>query len=193
MVVRQPSKLVTWVRFPSPAHRIGSRSRRPRWIPIATKLSHVDSARARQLLELWYKTLSARDFAKLGALIDEVADPDVVVEYPQSGERFRGKANNLAILENYPGLPEAAVKAVHGSEDKWVLTPSFTPLRISGTGDHYVVEGTVQYPSGETWHFVDLIELSGDRVMKITEYFGAPFPPAEWRAKWALKTESPAR
>ena len=156
-------------------------------------LSPVDSARARQLLERWYKTMSARDFGKLRALVDEVADPDMVTEYPQSGEKFRGKANNLAILENYPDLPEATIKEVHGSEDKWVLTPSFTPLRITGTGDHYVVEGTVQYPNGETWHFVDLMELRGDRVTKVTEYFAAPFPPAEWRAKWAVKTESPAR
>lgn len=152
----------------------------------------MDSARARQLLERWYSTLSANDLTGLSALMDEFGDPDLVLDYPQSGERFRGKANVMATFENYPGLPEASIKTVHGSEDKWVLTPAFTPLRITGTGDSYVVDGTVQYPNGDTWHFVDLIELRHDRVVKVTEYFAAPFPPAEWRARWAEKRETPA-
>lgn len=166
-------------------------------IPTAAKLSHVDSAKARQLLESWYRTLNGKDFTHMAKLMGETADPDLVVQYPQSGERFRGIANNLGTFENYPGLPEATLKAVHGAEDKWVLTPSFTPLRITGTGDHYVVEGTIHYPDaetgGETWHFVDLIELRKDKVLKVTEYFAQPFPPAEWRAKYAEKTETPAR
>ena len=162
-------------------------------LTVNAKLSHVDSATAHQMLERWYKALNAGDVAKLAALMDEIVDPDVVTEYPQSGERFRGKANNLATFENYPGLPQGTVKAVHGSEDKWVLTPSFTPLRIVGTGDRYVVEGTVQYPNGETWNFVDIIELRRDRVFKVTEYFAAPFPPAEWRAPYVDRSETPTR
>lgn len=152
----------------------------------------METARARELLDRWYKTLSANDFTKLAALMDEFADPGVVLDYPQSGERFRGKANIMATFENYPGLPDVSIKAVRGSEDKWVVTPLFTPLRITGTGDNFVVDGTVQYPNGDTWHFVDLIELRHDRVVKVTEYFAAPFPPADWRAKWTEKAESTA-
>jgi len=30
-------------------------------------------------------------------------------------------------------------------------------------------------------------------VFRIKEYFAAPFPAAEWRAKWVEKIESPSR
>jgi hypothetical protein len=153
----------------------------------------VDSKTVRQKLERWYKALNARRFDELAALIAEIADDDVALEYPQSGERIRGKENNLAVLENYPGLPEATVKDVRGAQDKWVLTPSWTPMRITGSGDHYAVEGRVRYPNGEDWTVVDLFELRNDKIVRVTEYFGANFPPAEWREKWVEKAESPSR
>jgi hypothetical protein len=153
----------------------------------------VDSKTVREKLERWYKALNARQFNELAALMAEIADENVVLEYPQSGERIRGRENNLAVLENYPGLPEATVKDVRGAEDKWVLTPSWTPMRITGSGDHYVVEGRVLYPNGEDWTVVDLFELRDDKIVRVTEYFGAPFPAAEWRAKWVEKTESSSR
>ena len=157
------------------------------------KLSPMDSQTARERLDQWYRALNAQQFQELAALLGEIADSDVVVEYPQSGERIKGKENNLAVLKNYPGLPNATVEDLHGAEDKWVLTPSWTPLRITGTGDRYVVEGRLVYPNGEEWKFIDVMELRNDKVIKVTEYFAAPFPAAEWRAKWVEKVESPGR
>jgi hypothetical protein len=110
-----------------------------------------------------------------------------------SGERIRGRENNLAVLENYPGLPDGTIREVHGADDKWVLTPSWTPLRITGSSDHWSVEGRLDYPNGEVWNFVDLFELRNDKLIRVSEYFAAPFPPAEWRAKWVEKIESPSR
>lgn len=156
-------------------------------------LSPMDSQTAREKLDRWYKALNTQEFQELAALISELADTDVVVEYPQSGERIRGRENNLAVLKNYPGLPSATIKDVHGAEDKWVLTPSWTPLRITGTGDRYVVEGRLVYPNGDEWNFVDVIELRNDMVAKVTEYFAAPFPAAEWRSRWVEKIEAPER
>jgi hypothetical protein len=57
-----------------------------------------------------------------------------------------------------------------------VLTPSWTPLRITGTADRYVVEGRLVYPNAEEWNFVDVFELRNNRVIEVTEYFAAPFP-----------------
>lgn len=166
-----------------------ARRRRVEWLSS----SPMDSQTARQTLDRWYKALNARQFQELAAIMAEIGAPDVVVEYPQSGERIKGRANNLAVLENYPGLPDASIKRLHGAEDKWVLTPSWTPLRITGSGDRYVVEGRLVYPNDEVWNFVDLIELRNDKIAHVTEYFAAPFPPAEWRAKWVEKVESPSR
>ena len=123
----------------------------------------------------------------------EIGDENIVVEYPQSGERIKGRENNLAVLVNYPSPPQATIKAIRGAEDRWVLTPSWTPLRITGTGDHYVVESQITYPNGEVWSSVDMFELKNGKVVKVTEYFAAPFPSAEWRAKWVERIESPRR
>ena len=105
--------------------------------------------------------------------------------YPQSGERFRGWANIRAVAENYPGgLPKDLRSKVHGSEDKWVMGPSFNILRIEGTGDVYTLVGSATYPDGVTWQIVSLIELRGGKIAKTTEFYGAPFEAPEWRAKW---------
>lgn len=155
------------------------------------KLSNVDSKVVREYLNRWYKALNARRFDDLASIMAEIGDENIVLEYPQSGERIRGRENNFAVLKNYPGLPEATLKDVRGADDRWVLTPSWTPLRITGTGDHYAVEGTLAYPSGEVWSVVDLFELRNDKVVRVTEYFGLPFPPADWRAKWVERIETP--
>ena len=34
---------------------------------------------------------------------ERLLSDDIVEEYPQSGERIRGKDNRRAIIENYPG------------------------------------------------------------------------------------------
>ena len=157
------------------------------------KLLLVDSQTFHDRLERWYKALNARNFHDLATLMAEIADKDIVLDYPQSGERIRGRESNLAILDNYPDLPDATVKGVHGAEDKWVVTPSWRPLRTTGSGDHYAVEGRLVYPKGEEWNFVDIFRLRNEKVVTVTEYFAAPFPPAEWRAKWVEKIESPSR
>ena len=70
------------------------------------KLSQMDSQTAREKLDRWYKALNTRQFKELRALLAEIADVEIVLEYPQSGERIKGIGNNLAVLENYPGLPD---------------------------------------------------------------------------------------
>ena len=37
--------------------------------------------------------------------IDDLIHDDYVEEYPQSGERIRGKDNARTVYENYPGIP----------------------------------------------------------------------------------------
>jgi hypothetical protein len=72
--------------------------------------------------------------------------------------------NFIAIHENYPGgTPQSERERVVGSEDKWVLTPSFTPLRIVGTGDTYTVVAMVTYPGGQQSHLVSIVDLKTAR------------------------------
>jgi len=136
----------------------------------------------REVVQRYVDALVARDLDATA----EVCAADMVSEYPQSGERFRGWANIRAVAENYPvGLPKDLTAKVIGSEDKWVLGPSFNVLRIEGTGDVYTLIGSATYPDGTTWQLVSLVELRAGKIAKTTELFGAPFDAPEWRSKWA--------
>jgi ketosteroid isomerase-like protein len=116
---------------------------------------------------------------------ERLLSDDIVEEYPQSGERIRGKENRRAILENYPGgTPrEASAKS-----------PNLAPV-ITGAGDRFTAAGRVTYPNGETWHIVSLIEFRDGKISKITSYFGAPFEAPAWRAPYVEKaaTATPSR
>lgn len=111
--------------------------------------------------------------------------PEWSVDYPQSGERIRGHANDMAIRDNYPGgLPEIDAGRVVGSEDRWVVTPSFTFERIVGSGDTWWGEGTARYPDGSTWLLASMYELRDGRVLRETTYWALPFEAPAWRAGW---------
>jgi hypothetical protein len=121
----------------------------------------------------------------------EYLHPDFVEEYPQSGERFVGREKRAEMLRSWPQLDEVtpAMPTVVGSEDRWVLMPTFSPLRVIGTGDEYTGVGSVTYPNGEVWHLVQLIKLRDGKIGHITSYFAAPFEAPEWRAPFR---EAPA-
>jgi len=135
----------------------------------------------REIVDRFVQALAARDLDRQA----EVCSPDMVVEYPQSGERIRGWANIRAVHENYPeGLPRDLEGRAIGSEDRWVVGPSFNVLRIEGTGDVYTIIGSARYPDGKTWQVVSLVELRSGRIAKSIEVYGEPFEPPAWRAKW---------
>jgi hypothetical protein len=135
----------------------------------------------RQVVERYVNALIKNDLD----LMAEVCAADVVLEFPQSNERLRGWGNVRAHAENYAaGELDVNVAKVVGSEDKWVLTPSFTALRIEGTGDVYTLLGSAPYPDGRTWQVMALVELRSGKVAKVTMVFGAPFDAPEWRAQW---------
>lgn len=122
--------------------------------------------------------------------LEQLQHPDFVEEYPQSGERIRGRENFRKVYENYPGgSPAVEQERISGSEDKWVVTPSFTSLRITGSGDVYTAEGHVLYPNGEKWYGIAIIELRDEKVYRVKTYFAHPFDAPEWRAPWVEKIE----
>jgi hypothetical protein len=135
----------------------------------------------RQVVERYVKALTDRDLDLQG----EVCAPDLVMEWPQSGERIRGWANVRAVHENYPGgLPKDLDSKVIGSEDRWVVGPSFNVLRIEGSGDVYTLIGSARYPDGQTWQVVSVVELRSGKIAKTMDVYGAPFDPPAWRSQW---------
>jgi ketosteroid isomerase-like protein len=100
----------------------------------------------------------------------ELAADDFVEEWPQSGERIRGRDNAKAINDNYPQMT--------GSDPRVKLR------RVSGEGAHWVVEGTIDYGDGTPVSYVGVAELRDGKIVRITEYFASPFEAPAWRSQW---------
>ena len=102
----------------------------------------------------------------------EIYRDDAVLEFPQSGERFRGRANIQGFRERYPAPVQ------------------YEPRDIRGSGDLWVGEGRVLYDGGDPIHFAWIVEFREGLVQRETIYFAEPFPAPEWRRGWA--EENPA-
>jgi ketosteroid isomerase-like protein len=134
----------------------------------------------RRAVEKFFEAVNAADWAG----IEKLVDADYVWEMPQSGERVRGAPNNRAMNENYPGRPKVETHRITGSQDKWVTTPSWTVLKVTGTGDDYTSESKVTYPDGSVWHAVDVFHFRAGKIHHQTAYFAASLDAPEWRARW---------
>ena len=91
---------------------------------------------------------------------------------------------------HYPGGdPGGEVLRVVGSEDQWVSTPSWTPLRIEGTGNVYTVVYSAIYPDKTRWFVTSIIELRDQLVWRAMTFFAEAFEPPEWRRLWVEHME----
>lgn len=115
----------------------------------------------RQAIERLWQLLEKQDWDAMGMLLDD----DFVQEWPQSGERIRGRENSMAINKNYPGLP----------------TP--TMRRTLAGGDVVTSEVTLDY-GGQIYQGVSIFEFRNGKVVKETDYFAQPFEAPAWRAQW---------
>jgi hypothetical protein len=97
---------------------------------------------------------------------------EAILDYPQSGERFRGRA---------------AISAQRGGHP---ADRHFTVIRIVGSGNLWVSECVITY-DGVPTHSVSIMEFADDRVMHETQYFADPFRAPASRA--ALAEPMPGR
>ncbi|HEY6479510.1 MAG TPA: nuclear transport factor 2 family protein [Streptosporangiaceae bacterium] len=91
---------------------------------------------------------------------------DAILDYPQSGERFRGRAKIRAQRGGHPAERRFRVR------------------RIRGGGDLWVSECVITYDGAPT-NSVSLMEFAGDQVTHETQYFADPFAAAPWRVPLA--------
>jgi hypothetical protein len=98
---------------------------------------------------------------------------DAILDYPQSGERFRGRA---AI---------AAQRGGHPAERH------FTIRRITGSGDLWVSECVITYDGAPT-RSVSIMEFADGSVAHETQYFADPFAAPASRASLAERTSDAA-
>jgi ketosteroid isomerase-like protein len=124
--------------------------------------SGVRDEEIRAALDQHWAASDANDFETEHRIYHE----DAVLEYPQSGERFRGRCNIQNQRANQPNKKR------------------FTIQRIIGGGDLWVTEFTLTY-DGKPFYTLSIMEFTGDKVARETQYFADPFVAPASRAQWA--------
>jgi hypothetical protein len=95
----------------------------------------------------------------------QIYQEDAVLDYPQSGERIRGR------------------QGIQASRAAQPARKRFTVRRIVGAGDLWVTEYVITY-DGRPSYTVSIMEFRGEKVARETQYFGDPFEPGPSRAQW---------
>lgn len=121
---------------------------------------------SKQVVEQFWGAMQSNDFKAVGEFLHE----EYVLEWPQSGERVRGRENFVAINENYPA---------HG---RW----EFTVHRILAEGDEVVsdVDVTDGVIHGRV---ITFSTIRDGKIAHQTEFWPDPFEPADWRTQWIEK------
>jgi hypothetical protein len=95
----------------------------------------------------------------------EIYADDAVVEWPQGGERLRGKQNIIAFRSTYPARQH------------------FELHRITGCHDLWVNEYTIRYDDQPVM-VVGIMQFRNDKVVRERIYFGEPWEPPAARTHW---------
>ena len=123
---------------------------------------------SKQVVESFWAVMQTNDFKRAG----EPLHDDYLLEWPQSGEQIRGRANFVAVNENYPA---------HG---RW----EFTIHRIFAEGNEVVSDVGVS-DGVITGRVITFSTIRDGRILRQTEFWPDPFEPAAWRAQWVEKIE----
>jgi hypothetical protein len=97
---------------------------------------------------------------------------DAILDYPQSGERFRSRATIAAQRGGHPA------------------SRHFTVLRIAGSGNLWVSECIITYDGVPTYS-VSIMEFAHEHAVHETQYFADTFRAPAWRT--ALAEPMPGR
>jgi ketosteroid isomerase-like protein len=121
----------------------------------------------RAALDQHWAASDANDFETEHLIYHE----DAVLDYPQSGERTRGRHNIQAQRSSQPNKKR------------------FNVRRIIGSGDLWVTEYVLTY-DGKPSYTVSIMEFRGDKVARETQYFADPFPAPASRANLVERMDS---
>jgi hypothetical protein len=129
--------------------------------------SGVRDQEIRAALDQHWAASDANDFETEHRIYHE----DAVLEYPQSGERTRGRRN----IQNQ--------RASQPSKKRFVVR------RIIGGGDLWITEFVLTY-DGKPSYTVSIMEFRDDKVARETQYFADPFTAPAWRAQWVERMDT---
>ena len=121
----------------------------------------------RAALDQHWAASDANDFETEHLIYHE----DAVLDYPQSGERTRGRHNIQCQRAGQPNKKR------------------FTVRRIVGSGDLWVTELILTYDAKPSYT-VSIMEFNGGKVARETQYFADPFPAPAFRAQWVERMDT---
>jgi SnoaL-like domain len=131
----------------------------------------ANEATVRKVVERYFEFTGA-DVARA----EELYHSDAVLEFPQSGERFEGRATFTEWRSQYP---------VSADDMRYRV------IRVTAREDFAATELTASYDRGENWLFgVQLLDFRDDKVIRERIYVAEGWEAPEWRAKW--RSASPA-
>ena len=119
-------------------------------------------ARTRARLERHWKASDGGDIVTQHAIYAA----DAILDYPQSGERFRSRSTIRAQRGGHPANRHFTVMQIRGGDDLWVS------------------EVVITYDGAPTYS-VSIMEFAGDLVTHETQYFADPFEASPGRAALA--------
>jgi ketosteroid isomerase-like protein len=128
--------------------------------------SGVRDQQIRAALDQHWAASDANDFETEHLIYRE----DAVLDYPQSGERTRGRRN------------------IQGQRASQPSKKQFTVRRIIGGGDLWVTELILTY-DGKPTYTVSIMEFRDDKVAHETQYFADPFVAPAFRAQWVERMD----
>jgi hypothetical protein len=126
----------------------------------------MDDRTVRVALQRHWEASDASDFVAE----HEIYREDAVLDYPQSGERIRGRRNIQESRTVQPNKKRFAVR------------------RMIGAGDLWVTEFVLSY-DGVPSYTVSIMEFRDGRVAHETQYFADRFEPAPSRAHLVERVE----
>ena len=121
----------------------------------------------KHLIEDFWIIMNTNDFHAAANLLHD----DYTLEWPQSGERIRGRHNFVLINSYYP------------ADGKW----TFRINHILADGD--TVFSDVMVSDGKRHdRCITISTVKDEKIWKQIEFWPEPFPAPEWRAMWVEKT-----
>lgn len=118
---------------------------------------------ARLILEWFWQTMETNDFRAAAELLHD----EFTLDWPQSGERIRGRENFVNINAAYP------------AQGKW----HFTINHIAADGDLVVTH--VSVTDGKlNDRAITFSTVRDGKIWKQVEFWPESFAAPEWRAKW---------
>ena len=95
----------------------------------------------------------------------EIYREDAVLDYPQSGERIRGREGIQSSRAAQPNQKRFEVRRILGAADLWIT------------------EYVLTYDD-QPFYTVSIMEFLDGKVARETQYFSDPFEPGASRAQW---------